>query len=99
MNEHESHKSDSRTVLWIVLLTLVHCFTWFAHYGQTPLGESPALDNRQTLLLAGQMANAGLSLSLCIDRMPYLTLHSGILDHRLPDQAQSCLRLLLWRCF
>ena len=99
MNEHESHKSDSRTVLWIVRLTLVHCLSWFAHYGQTPLGESPALDNRQTLLLAGQMANAGLSLSLCIDRMPHLTQHSGILDHRLPDQAQSCLRLLLWRCF
>jgi tetratricopeptide (TPR) repeat protein len=57
MSVSKDNTSGSRTRFWIVLLTLVHCFTWFVYYGQTPLGESPALDNRQTLLLAVQMAN------------------------------------------
>ena len=54
-------KINQHRTLWIALIAFLHCFTWFAHYGQTPLGESPALDNRQTLLLAGQMANDELS--------------------------------------
>lgn len=53
-------KLHSRPIAWIVLITLVHCFIWIGYYGQTPLGESPALDNRQTLLLANQIANSSL---------------------------------------
>ena len=47
----------SHRTLWIVTLTLLHCFAWFIYYGETPLGASPALDNQQTLLLAQQMAD------------------------------------------
>ena len=36
----------------VVLIALLHCALWFADYGATALGESPALDNRQTLELA-----------------------------------------------
>jgi 4-amino-4-deoxy-L-arabinose transferase-like glycosyltransferase len=42
--------------MWIALITVIHASIWFIYYGQTELGESPALDNRQTLLLAEQMA-------------------------------------------
>lgn len=40
----------------VILLALLHCALWFADYGQTALGESPALDNRQTLELARAIA-------------------------------------------
>ena len=45
-----------RDPLWLVLLGLCYALLWFVEYGATALGQSPALDNRQTLLLARQMA-------------------------------------------
>lgn len=60
-NNNESATIHRGTLAWIVLLTLAHCFVWFVQYNQTALGESPALDNRQTLLLAEQMARGEFS--------------------------------------
>ncbi len=69
----------------VVLLALLHCALWFADYGQTALGESPALDNRQTLELAGAMA-AGELPAEPFHRAPlYPYLLSLFLSAGLPD--------------
>lgn len=47
---------NKHRTLWIALIAFLHCYCWFSHYADTPLGASPALDNQQTLLLAQQMA-------------------------------------------
>ena len=47
---------NKHRTLWIALIAFLHCYCWFSHYVDTPLGASPALDNQQTLLLAQQMA-------------------------------------------
>ena len=49
-------KLNQNRTLWIALIAFLHCYCWFSHYADTPLGASPALDNQQTLLLAQQMA-------------------------------------------
>jgi len=51
---------NQRILFWIGAIALIHALVWCAVYGQTALGESPALDNRQTLLLAQQMAAGDL---------------------------------------
>lgn len=48
-------------LIGVALVALLHCALWFAHYNQTALGESPALDNRQTLELARAMAGGTLA--------------------------------------
>lgn len=45
----------------VAAVALVHCMIWFSIYNQTALGESPALDNRQTLELAKAMAEGALT--------------------------------------
>lgn len=48
-------------MIGVALVALIHCAIWFAHYNQTALGESPALDNRQTLELARAMSDGRLA--------------------------------------
>lgn len=48
-------------MIGVATVTLLHCALWFAHYNQTALGESPALDNRQTLELAKSMVEGTLA--------------------------------------
>ncbi|MGB0408902.1 MAG: ArnT family glycosyltransferase [Opitutales bacterium] len=48
-------------IICTALIALLHCALWFAHYGASALGESPALDNRQILLLAQHMAEGTLA--------------------------------------
>ncbi|HKK17307.1 MAG TPA: hypothetical protein VJ952_01390, partial [Opitutales bacterium] len=48
-------------LIGVALVALLYCAFWFAHYNQTALGESPALDNRQTLDLARAMAEGTLA--------------------------------------
>ena len=77
----------------ILLLTLVHGLLWCVYYSGTPLGESPALDNRQTLLLAQHMAEGTLSDSP-FHRAPLypfllsLPLHLGLPFGLLPAAAR-----------
>jgi len=52
--------NNQRILFWIGAIALIHGLIWSVDYGQTALGESPALDNRQTLLLAQQMAAGDL---------------------------------------
>lgn len=47
--------------LLIVGITGLHAMFWLLHYSETPLGLSPALDNRQTLELARSMATGELA--------------------------------------
>lgn len=54
-------QNPRRIFIGVALVALLHCALWFAHYNQTPLGESPALDNRQTLELARAMAEGTLT--------------------------------------
>lgn len=48
-------------LIGVAFIALLHCALWFTHYNQTALGESPALDNRQTLELAHAMAEGRLA--------------------------------------
>ncbi|MDP4642907.1 MAG: hypothetical protein NWS71_00515 [Opitutales bacterium] len=85
----------TRTITWIVLLTLVQAFVWFMHYGQTPLGESPALDNQQTLLLAQQMADGQLPIEPFHRAPLYPYLLSLFLSVGLPADALPLIARLL----
>ncbi len=53
--------AEKKRIFWLLLITFVHVSIWFLHYGNTALGESPALDNRQILELAHQMADGALA--------------------------------------
>jgi hypothetical protein len=56
-----SAQGPHRILVGVALVALLHCALWFAFYNQTALGESPALDNRQTLALAHAMAEGSLA--------------------------------------
>ena len=86
-------KIDAHRSLWIAFITFLHCYCWFMHYANTPLGASPALDNQQTLLLAQQMAE-GTLLAEPFHRAPLypyllsLFLSAGALFELLPFVAR-----------
>ena len=61
MPDSTNQKSSThRTAATCAIVALLYCALWFTHYGQTPLGQSPALDNRQTLELAATIAYGDL---------------------------------------
>jgi len=89
----ESLRTSRGILCGVVLLALLHCALWFADYGQTALGESPALDNRQTLELARAMAQGQLPAEPFhrAPLYPYLLslfLSAGVPDALLPWVAR-----------
>ena len=60
LNQPNDSRASRPVLAGVALIALLHCFVWFSGYNQTALGESPALDNRQTLELAQAMSEGTL---------------------------------------
>ena len=61
LNQQKNSRASRPVLAGVTLIALLHCFIWFSNYNQTALGESPALDNRQTLELAQAMSDGTLA--------------------------------------
>jgi 4-amino-4-deoxy-L-arabinose transferase-like glycosyltransferase len=95
--------SEKNVILWVSLISIIYCVIWFAHYGLTPLANSPALDNQQTLMLAGQMADGTLPAEPFhrAPLYPYilsLGLSFGISMEGMPDFARALNALAFLLC-
>ncbi|HAV12745.1 MAG TPA: hypothetical protein DCX06_04505 [Opitutae bacterium] len=81
-------------LIGVALVSLLYAFVWLSYYSGTALGQSPALDNQQTLLLAEQMANHRLPAEPFhrAPLYPYILsifLRLGIPLELLPDLARA----------
>jgi len=96
-NSIEGDRSDKHRIMvaGVVVVTLLYCLLWFADYGSTALGESPALDNRQTLELAQSMAEGELSAEPFHRAPLYPYLLSLFLDVGLPFERLALVARLI----
>lgn len=60
LDPHNDGRATRSVLTGVALIAILHCLVWFSIYNQTALGESPALDNRQTLELARAMSDGTL---------------------------------------